>query len=172
MANATAYIGLGANLGDAVQTIRDALDEIDQRPGVYKCDCSAFFGSAPLDAPGPHYINAVARISTTLAPLNLLSALQQIELGHGRVRSIRNAPRTLDLDLLWYDGITVTTPTLILPHPRMMQRAFVLRPLAQLADSRPLQGQSLEALLARCADQQCESLAEGWVKSPQRLTAR
>jgi len=107
-----------------------------------------------------------------LAPLNLLSALQQIELGHGRVRGVRNAPRTLDLDLLWYDGITATTPTLILPHPRMIQRAFVLRPLAQLADSRPLQGQSLEALLALCADQQCEALTEGWVKSPQRLTAR
>lgn len=169
MANATAYIGLGANLGNAVDTLRDALNELCDLRGIYDCECSTFFGSAPLDAPGPHYINAVARLSTTLAPLNLLTTLQQIELEHGRIRTVRNAPRTLDLDLLWYDGITVTTPTLTLPHPRMTQRAFVLRPLAQLLDSRPLKGQSLEALLALCADQQCEPISESWTRSRQRL---
>jgi len=165
MSEATAFIGLGANLGQATETLCKALDEISRLNGVSDCRCSAFFGSAPLDAPGPHYINAVARIHTSLAPLNLLSALQRIELKHGRLRSERNAPRTLDLDLLWYDDLTVSTPGLILPHPRMAGRAFVLKPLAELVQTLYLSGEPLDALLDRCADQACESLGHGWTKS-------
>jgi len=158
MTNATAYLGLGANLGSPVQTLRQVLVEIEQIPGIEDLEYSDFFGSAPLDAPGPHYINAVAKVHTTLAPLNLLSELQRLESLYGRVRSVRNAPRTLDLDLLWYDNLTVVTPRLTLPHPRMTQRAFVLRPLAQLTDHLVLDGQPLTALLTGCADQQCEPL--------------
>ncbi len=165
MSDATAFIGLGANLGEATQTLCKALDEISHLNGVSDCCSSTFFGSAPLDAPGPHYINAVARIRTGLAPLNLLSALQHIELEHGRLRGERNAPRTLDLDLLWYDNLTVSTPRLILPHPRMTGRAFVLKPLAELVENFRISGEPLDALLDRCADQACESLNFGWPKS-------
>jgi|AntAceMinimDraft_13_1070369.scaffolds.fasta_scaffold19922_2 2-amino-4-hydroxy-6-hydroxymethyldihydropteridine diphosphokinase len=172
MSDATAFIGLGANLGDATQTLRNALDEISHLSGVRDCQCSAFFASAPLDAPGPHYVNAVARLRTSLAPLNLLSALQSIELEHGRVRSERNAPRTLDLDLLWYDDLTVSTPRLTLPHPRMTGRAFVLRPLAELVKPFHLSGESIDALLDRCADQACESLGQGWTKSRPHFAAQ
>lgn len=121
-----------------------------------------FFGSAPLDAPGPHYVNAVAKVHTTLAPLNLLTELQRLEAQYGRTRtadSVRNAPRTLDLDLLCYDNLTLTTPRLTLPHPRMSQRAFVLQPLAQLNPDFELNGQSIKELLIGCADQQCVPLS-------------
>jgi 2-amino-4-hydroxy-6-hydroxymethyldihydropteridine diphosphokinase len=159
MPNATAYLGLGANLGSPLDTLKQVLQDIGQLPGIQTCECSDFFGSAPLDAPGPHYINAVAKVLTTLAPLNLLTELQRLENQYGRIRSVRNAPRTLDLDLLWYDDLTVSTPRLTLPHPRMTQRAFVLRPLAQLTDNLVLNGQTLDTLLIGCADQQCEPIA-------------
>lgn len=159
MPKPTAYLGLGANLGEPVETLRQVLADIRRLPGIDDCQCSDFFGSAPLDAPGPHYVNAVAKVHTTLAPLNLLDELQRLEIHYGRVRSVRNAPRTLDLDLLWYDNLSVVTPRLTLPHPRMTQRAFVLRPLAQLVDDLMLEGQSIETLLIGCANQQCEPIA-------------
>jgi len=162
MSKATAYLGLGANLGAPIETLRQVLHDIGQLPGIEGCECSDFFGSAPLDAPGPHYVNAVARVQTTLAPLNLLTELQRLEVQYGRIRtpaSVRNAPRTLDLDLLCYDNLTMATPRLTLPHPRMTQRAFVLRPLAQLSHDFVINGHSIETLLIDCADQQCVPIA-------------
>ena len=162
MSKAMAYLGLGANLGEPIDTLRQVLHDIGHLPGIEDCVCSDFFVSAPLDAPGPHYVNAVARVHTTLAPLNLLTELQRLEAQYGRLRtadSVRNAPRTLDLDLLWYDNLNLTTPRLTLPHPRMSQRAFVLRPLAQLSHDFVLNGHSIETLLIGCADQQCAPIA-------------
>ncbi len=133
---ATAHVGLGANLGDAAQTLRLALAAMDQTPGMRVVRVSRFYRSAPMDAAGPDYVNAVAELSTDLAPQALLEALQAIENAHGRVRPYRNAPRTLDLDLLLYGDLRIATPTLTVPHPRMHQRAFVLHPLAEIAPHR------------------------------------
>ncbi len=151
--NAHALIGIGANLGAAHQTLVDALAELKSNAGVLSLESSRFYASDPVDAQGPVFINAVARIETTLAPIYLLDVLQAIEQQHGRVRPYRNAPRTLDLDLLWYDGIEITTPRLILPHPRMHQRAFVLLPLKELAPDLKLKQGSIEALGKTCSDQ-------------------
>jgi 2-amino-4-hydroxy-6-hydroxymethyldihydropteridine diphosphokinase len=94
---------------------------------------SSYYESAPHDAPGGDYLNAVARVRTSLAPLELLRALQAIEIRRGRVRPFDNAPRTLDLDLLLYGELAVGTAALTLPHPRLHERAFVLVPLAEIA---------------------------------------
>ena len=151
--NAHALIGLGANLGDAHQTLLDAVAELQSSSGVVNLLCSRFYASDPVDAQGPVFVNAVASIETTLAPICLLDLLQSIEQLHGRARPYRNAPRTLDLDLLWYDGIEITTPRLILPHPRMHLRAFVLEPLKELAPDLLLQQGTIDALLNACSDQ-------------------
>lgn len=130
-----AWIGLGANLGERAGALRAALEAIAALPGTYVRRVSSLYRSAPVDAGGPDYLNAVAEIATTLAPQALLEALQAIEHGAGRERPYRNAPRTLDLDiLLWGNPTTVlATATLTVPHPRMAERAFVLLPLAEIA---------------------------------------
>ncbi len=151
--NAHALIGLGANLGNAHQTIVDAIIELKSASGILNVQCSRLYASDPVDAQGPVFINAVASLETTLAPISLLNLLQSIELEHGRARPYRNAPRTLDLDLLWYDGIQISTPRLILPHPRMHQRAFVLEPLKELAPGLQLPQGSIDTLLKACSDQ-------------------
>lgn len=148
-----AYVGLGANLGEAVATVRQAARELTAAEGVGALRLSALYDTAPIDSSGPDYVNAVAEIRTVLAPLALLACLQAIEQAHGRLRPYRNAPRTLDLDLLWYDGRRLAGPTLIVPHPRMHERAFVLRPLLDLAPDLVLDQGPVAALLARCTDQ-------------------
>ncbi len=153
MAFATAYIGIGANLGEARQSVLDALTELSATSGIIECEASTLYGSDPVEATGPQFVNAVAQVHTTLSPLNLLDALQAIEARHGRTRLYRNAPRTLDLDLLWYDGLEINTPRLTLPHPRMHQRAFVLLPLKELAPGLVLSQGDLDSLCAECADQ-------------------
>ncbi len=127
-----AYIGLGANLGNPLQALRDALDALDVVPQTRIDAISSFYLSAPVDADGDDYVNAVARVKTTLAPHELLAALQDIEQRFGRERPFRNAPRTLDLDLLLYGDQTIHDTQLEVPHPRMMARAFVLLPLLEL----------------------------------------
>lgn len=154
----TAYIGLGANLGQAQATLRQAADELAQTAGVNSLQLSPFYRTAPVDSSGPDYVNAVARIDITLAPILLLDALQTIEARHGRLRPYRNAPRTLDLDLLLYGDQTIDTPRLVVPHPRMHERAFVLQPLRDLAPGLSLAQGSLDALLALCADQDLQRL--------------
>lgn len=132
----TAYIALGANLGDARAALRQAMQAIAALPGVTLQRRSSLYRTAPVESAGPDYLNAVVEISTTLAPLALLAALQAIEQAAGRERPYRNAPRTLDLDILLYDELTLESPALTVPHPRMHQRAFVLVPLAEIAPQR------------------------------------
>lgn len=130
------FIGLGANLGDRKAALRDALAALGQMPAITVVRVSPLYGSAPVDAGGPDYLNAVAELATTLTPQALLQALQTIEQAAGRERPYRNAPRTLDLDILWFGDRVIDTPELTVPHPRMAERAFVLRPLADLVPER------------------------------------
>lgn len=126
------HVGIGANLGDARRNVERAILRLQQLPQTRLTGQSNLFRTAPIDASGDDYINAVARIETRLAPVELLHALQTIEQEFGRERPYQNAPRTLDLDLLLYGAQTIRSETLTIPHPRIAQRAFVLIPLLQL----------------------------------------
>ena len=150
----TAFVALGANLGDAAYTVRAALVALGQVPGVRLVRSSSLYRTAPVDSTGPDYINAVAEVATTLSAPGLLAALQAIENGAGRERPYRNAPRTLDLDLLLYGLARVDSRTLTVPHPRMLERAFVLVPLAEIAPQLVSAAQ-----LQAVADQTIELLA-------------
>lgn len=132
----TAYVALGANLGDAVAAVRAAFDALARTGGVRLLRTSCLYRSAPHEAQGPDYINAVAEVATTLNAPALLQALQSIEQAAGRARPYRNAPRTLDLDLLFYGDGRIESASLTVPHPRWRERAFVLLPLAELAPER------------------------------------
>jgi len=127
------FIGLGANLGDLALSLRQALNALSVLPDTRFVAVSSAYRSAPVDAGGPDYLNAVAEFDTALAPTELLRALQAIERAHGRERPFVNAPRTLDLDLLLYADVQIKTGELTVPHPRLQQRAFVLLPLLELA---------------------------------------
>jgi len=137
--NERVFVGLGANLGgDLVtlrQTVADALAALVALPQTEWMATSSHWLSAPVQAAGPDYVNAVAELRTSLEPLDLLAALQLIEARFGRVRPYVNAPRTLDLDLLLYGQRCINVTGLTVPHPRLHQRAFVLVPLAELAPS-------------------------------------
>lgn len=130
-----AAIGLGANLGEARQTLLEVLTELAGLPWTQVDAVSSFYKTAPVGASGPDYINAVALLSTSLGPVELLHALQGLEWAHGRERPYRQAPRTLDLDILWYERLTRHTAELTVPHPRWHERAFVLEPLAEVLSS-------------------------------------
>jgi 2-amino-4-hydroxy-6-hydroxymethyldihydropteridine diphosphokinase len=132
----TAFIGLGANLGDAQRTLQDALTALGRLPDTRLAHASRLYRSAPVDAGGPDYFNAVAQVETRLSAPELLARLQSLELAAGRERPYRNAPRTLDLDLLLFGHARIESPTLTVPHPRMRERAFVLLPLQELAPER------------------------------------
>jgi len=127
------WIGLGANLGDARGALQAAVLAMAALPGVQVVRLSSLYRSAPVDAGGPDYLNGVAALRTTLQPLDLLHALQAIEQAAGRERPYRNAPRTLDLDLLIHGDERIATPELTVPHPCIAERAFVLVPLAEVA---------------------------------------
>ena len=127
------FVGLGANLGDARATLAHALQALAALPQTQRLAASSIYRSAPVEASGPDFFNAVAELQTTLQPLALWHALQAIEQAHGRQRPYRNAPRTLDLDLLLYGERIVDAEGLCVPHPRLHLRAFVLDPLAELA---------------------------------------
>jgi 2-amino-4-hydroxy-6-hydroxymethyldihydropteridine diphosphokinase len=136
-----AYVALGANLGDAAVALRGAVEALKRLPLTQLRQSSSLYKTAPLDtdagrevsAPGGDYLNAVAELDTGLSALDLLDHLQQIEQQAGRERPYRNAPRTLDLDLLLYGSGRIDSARLTVPHPRMAQRAFVLVPLAEIA---------------------------------------
>jgi 2-amino-4-hydroxy-6-hydroxymethyldihydropteridine diphosphokinase len=128
-----AYIALGANMGQAAATVVGAMDALSSVVGVALIARSSLWQSAPIDASGDDYVNAVVQVQTTLGPQDLLEQLFAIERKAGRQRPYRNAPRTLDLDLLLYGDAQIHTETLQVPHPRMWERAFVLRPLHELA---------------------------------------
>ena len=135
-----AWVGIGANLGDARANVLDAIARLERLPGARLLRASSLYRTAPIDSSGDDYVNAVAAIDTDLDAYALLRALFGIEQEHGRERPYRNAPRTLDLDLLLHGDARVDTPALTLPHPRMHQRAFVLRPLAEIAPERVAPG--------------------------------
>ncbi len=133
MADVSAFIALGANLGDAGATVLKAIADVADLPQTRLLQQSSLYATAPVDSSGPDYINAVVQVTTGLDALHLLHALQQLENGAGRDRPYRNAPRTLDLDILLYGNEVINTPELVVPHPRMTGRAFVLVPLAEIA---------------------------------------
>ena len=153
-----AFIGLGANLGDRARQIDGACAEIAALPTTALVARSALYASAPLDAPGGEYLNAVAHVLTALAPLELLGALQAIETRHGRVRPFPGAPRTLDLDLLLYGDLVLASDELTLPHPRLHARAFVVVPLLEIAPDLRWGAGRLDALLPRLAGQRLAKL--------------
>lgn len=127
-----ACVALGANLGDAVATVNQALRDVAALPHTQLLKASSLYLSAPYEAQGPEFINAVAMLQTHLSALDLLYALQALELQSGRERPYKNAPRTLDLDIIFYGNVVLSTPELTLPHPRWHERAFVLLPLAEI----------------------------------------
>lgn len=147
---ATAFIALGANLGDTAAALNAAVAALQSLPQIQLLAASSVYKTAPLGANaapvdgaddrnallGGDYLNAVVSVQTTWPALVLLRHLQRIERAAGRQRSYPNAPRTLDLDLLLYADVSVVSEALILPHPRMLQRAFVLLPLAEIAPER------------------------------------
>ncbi|MCV2420851.1 2-amino-4-hydroxy-6-hydroxymethyldihydropteridine diphosphokinase [Paucibacter sp. DJ2R-2] len=136
-----AFVGLGANLGgDLAATLRLALRDLRALSGCELVAVSSAYRSAPVDAGGPDYLNAVAELRTCMEPLELLDALQAIEQAHGRERPYVNAPRTLDLDLLLYGQDQLSEARLSVPHPRLHQRAFVLKPLLELAPDLQVSG--------------------------------
>lgn len=158
-----AYIGLGANLGDLAATLHAALQALDGLPQSRLLAVSSGWRSAPVDAGGPDFLNAVACLETGLAPLDLLDALQAIEQAHGRERPYHHAPRTLDLDLLLMEGQVLSDARLQLPHPRLHQRAFVLRPLLELDPGLSLPGIGpLDAQLPAVAGQRLQREGVLW----------
>ena len=156
-----ACIGLGANLGDAADALRAAISELAALPCTTLTAQSSVYRSAPIDSSGPDYLNAAVLLHTALTPHELLAHLQRIELAHGRERPYRNAPRTLDLDLLAFGGVRLDTPTLTLPHSRLHQRAFVLLPMAEIVPDWdvPDHGRVTD-LLRLVADQRVDKLPE------------
>lgn len=156
----SAWIGLGANLGDCEAALQEAVRALAALPGTRVLRLSSLYRSAPIDAGGPDYFNAVAEIATSLEPLVLLDALQAIENQAGRERPYRNAPRTLDLDLLRYGDARIDHPRLTVPHSRMHERAFVLLPLAELAPEL-----APPALLAAVAEQRVAIFRSNWLQS-------
>ena len=149
-----AFVGLGANLGDARATVQAALDALARLPGTCLTARSSLYVSAPIDTAGADFVNAVAALDTTLGAHALLTELQGIERSHGRERPYRNAPRTLDLDLLLFGDACIASCALTVPHPRMAQRAFVLLPLAEIAPHLRLpDGCTIASLLPAVVDQ-------------------
>jgi 2-amino-4-hydroxy-6-hydroxymethyldihydropteridine diphosphokinase len=143
-----AFVALGANLEDPRAQVMRALDELDQVPGTRVVARSSLYRTAPVGyADQPAFVNAVAQVDTALQPKALLRALLDLEQLHGRRRSVPNAPRTLDLDLLLYGDSVIADAELTLPHPRMHERAFVLAPLAEIAADEVVPGRGRVAEL-------------------------
>jgi 2-amino-4-hydroxy-6-hydroxymethyldihydropteridine diphosphokinase len=153
--NVIAAIGLGANLNDPAAQVEFAFAELDRLPATRLLARSSLYASAPVGyVDQPDFVNAVALVETRLAPRALLAGLLDIEHRHGRERSFRNAPRTLDLDLLLYGNAHFHEEGLSLPHPRMSERAFVLLPLLEVYPDCVIPGRGRAAdWLAQCADQ-------------------
>ncbi|GGI20398.1 2-amino-4-hydroxy-6-hydroxymethyldihydropteridine diphosphokinase [Oxalicibacterium faecigallinarum] len=154
MSKTIAYIGIGANLGDARETVTQAIDLLDRLPQTSLIKRSSLFRTAPVDAEGDDYVNAVAQIRTELLPHDLLLALLDLEQQFGRMRPYINAPRTLDLDILLFGDQHIDSPSLTVPHPRMTMRAFVLIPLLQLDPLLHIPGQGpAHQFVPRVSDQ-------------------
>ncbi|MBL8498169.1 2-amino-4-hydroxy-6-hydroxymethyldihydropteridine diphosphokinase [Nitrosomonas sp. JL21] len=156
-----AFIALGSNLDNPIDQVQGAFEELAQLPHTSLIGRSSLYRSAPVGRlDQPDFINAVACIETLLAPLELLHALLAIEQRHGRVRESLNAPRTLDLDILIYADLQCDDKALTLPHPRMVERGFVLKPLMEIAPECDIPGLGpIAPLSAACDDQRLKRLA-------------
>jgi 2-amino-4-hydroxy-6-hydroxymethyldihydropteridine diphosphokinase len=151
-----AYVGIGSNLDDPRTHVLQAFKELDQVPHTRVVKRSALYRSAPHGHAGqPDFVNAVAELETGLPAERLLAELQEIEARHGRRRSFPDAPRTLDLDVLLFGGASLALPALTIPHPRMHERAFVLKPLVEIS---PELRERFKAALEACADQKIERI--------------
>jgi 2-amino-4-hydroxy-6-hydroxymethyldihydropteridine diphosphokinase len=149
-----AYVGIGSNLDEPRRQVLEAFAELDRLPHTRLVKRSSLYRSAPMGhAAQPDFVNAVAQLETGLPAERLLAALQQLEARHGRERSFPNAPRTLDLDVLLYGNAQIDSPALTLPHPRMHERAFVLKPLLEISPELPFKG-----FLEACAAQKIERI--------------
>jgi 2-amino-4-hydroxy-6-hydroxymethyldihydropteridine diphosphokinase len=147
-----AYVGIGSNLDQPRAHVLNAFSELDRLPHTRVVKKSSLYRSAPIGhAAQPDFINAVAQLETGLPAERLLAELQELEARHGRKRSFPNAPRTLDLDVLLFGDLTLDSPTLKIPHPRMHERAFVLKPLLEIAPQ-------LGFNLTGCANQKIERI--------------
>jgi 2-amino-4-hydroxy-6-hydroxymethyldihydropteridine diphosphokinase len=155
-----AYVGLGANIGDPGGQLQAALKELNALPATRVTAASSLYRSAPVGyLDQPEFLNQVVALETELAAGQLLENLQNIEREHGRERPFPNAPRTLDLDLLLYGDAVISTAQLTVPHPRMHERAFVLKPLAEIAPQAAIPGLGkVTTLLAACRDQIAERI--------------
>jgi 2-amino-4-hydroxy-6-hydroxymethyldihydropteridine diphosphokinase len=157
---AQAFIGFGGNVGDTRQIITDAIVCLALRCELTITAKSCFYQSAPVDALGGDYINAVVEIDTELSPYGLLHVCQSIEQQFGRERPYANAPRTLDLDILFFEGVTQNATELTIPHPRIIERSFVLLPLLEIApDFFDPQFGELKSHLPKVAHQRIEKLS-------------
>jgi 2-amino-4-hydroxy-6-hydroxymethyldihydropteridine diphosphokinase len=149
----TVFIALGANLGDRATNLRAALGLISITPGVRVRQVSSFMENSAVGGPpdSPPFLNAVAAIETNIEPHELLARLLEIERQMGRVRSQKNDPRPIDLDIIFYGERVIDTPDLVVPHPLMHERRFVLQPLAEIAPAivHPKLGKQVDELLHR-----------------------
>ena len=155
------YAGIGANIGDPVQTLKDAVQRIADYSGISVDSASSVYRNPPVGPQDqPHFYNAVLALSTTLCPQDLLKAFLQIEKAFGRVRDVRWGPRTLDLDILLYGELEIVEPGLTIPHPRMLERSFVLVPLLDLKPSilHPTANEHFEVLAGRVASRDLERI--------------
>ena len=149
----TAYLGLGGNLGDRLKYLAGAVRALNAEPGVSVEKVSSVYETTPVGVVDqPVFLNLAVQVTTTLSARELLTRCLQVENHFGRVRNERWGPRTLDIDVLWYDGNVVNDPDLTLPHPRMATRAFVLVPLAEIAPMLLLEGMRID-LRAASLDQ-------------------
>ena len=155
------FVAIGSNLGDCWSTVTSALAELEQNPHLSAFQLSPWYRSRAIGGPKdqPDYLNAACSFMTELPPMTLLEQLQDLEKRFGRTRSVRWGPRTLDLDIIWMEGVSSSDQQLLLPHPRAHERAFVLRPLIDLKATFQLHGQTLAALAERVCDQIIEPVA-------------
>lgn len=136
----SAYLALGSNLGDRLELLREAVRRLGGTDAIEVVRSSRVYETEPVGPPQPAYLNAVVEIRTTLGPRELLEACRAVEDDLGRVRTERWGPRTIDVDILTFDELTVDDPDLQIPHPRMHERGFVLVPLGELDDDPKLPG--------------------------------
>jgi 2-amino-4-hydroxy-6-hydroxymethyldihydropteridine diphosphokinase len=154
-----AYLGLGANLGDARQSLKDAVVCLAQQHGITVLAKSSLYRTEPIDAHGDDYYNVVVKIETTLNARALLTLCHRIEHHFGRERPYRNAPRTLDIDIVLFGDERIDEPDLVIPHPRAAERAFVLVPLVEIDADVLIPGVGrADGLIERVATQRIEKV--------------